>query len=631
MSRKIITHTDKAKAQLKIDPEAFTELNRWLNQEITNALSSRKPLEAVWRDCLRQYEGVPKNAVRNYPIENSPNTEVTVGAIAADSVYAQAMDLKWLQTSPLITTRAVGSDEEDSKDAAAIQRFVNWVMVHEAGAREADDLATLDNIQLGTGIFYIPWIKHIKKTKTAHITSQSPRVFAIPPEDCIVQGGTHGDVEELDLIALRFWMTEAEVFERGKRNHWNLGGQEPAGPDDWVRVRREILDKHQKSVGHVGNLYDIYDIYCYFDIDGCGEREDLLITYSHSGDAILHVAYNPFDYRPIVPFRYQTRPHVFWGLGVLEMIGPYQDVLTDIHNETMANMILANERHWVGRDGVVPGNMRLRRGKITLVPSPKDDLIPLQMADVYPSSFNAQMQIMNLAEKRVGVNEMSQPQGGSMGSRTPGITALTMMQQVNKRFTPAFDGMRQGLGMAAQQCMYRYQEKILANDADVMAHIVQVMGQEDGQRVINVLNNPNFDEAMTVELTASNPSTNREADRQNAVMLTNVLERYYSQVMQLVLLAANPQTPAPVRDIATKIASKAEIMIDRVMRTFDQVRDPATFALGLETEMANLEQQMPQIEQQMMQQMVMEQMVGGGSGGGSGGNAPLGPASGGVG
>ena len=630
MSRKIITHTDKAKAALVIDPEKFTELNRWLNMEITNALSSRKALEAVWRDCLRQYEGVPKRAVRNYPIENSPNTEVTVGAIAADSVYAQTMDLKWLQTSPLITTRAVGNTEEDSKDAAAMQRWVNWVMLHEAGAREADDLATLDNIQLGTGIFYIPWIKRIKKTKTAKITSQSPKIMAIPPEDCVVQGGVHGDVEELDLIALRFWLTEAEVFERGKRNHWNLGSHEPAGPDDWVRVRREILDKHQKSISTAGSLYDIYDIYCYFDIDGCGEREDLYITYSHSGDSILHIAYNPFDYRPIVPFRYQTRPHVFWGLGVLEMIGPYQDVLTDIHNETMANMILANERHWVGRDGVIPSNMRLRRGKITLVPNPREDLIPLVMSDVYPSSFNAQMHIMSLAEKRVGVNEMSQPQGGSMGSRTPGITALTMMQQVNKRFTPAFDGMRQGLGMAAQQCMYRYQEKVLAGDADVMAHIVQVMGPEDGQRIINVLNNPSFDEAMTIELTASNPSTNREADRQNAVMLTNVLERYYGQVMQLVMLAANPQTPAPVRDIAAKIAGKAEVMIDRVMRTFDQVRDPATFALDLETGMAALEEQMPQIEQQMMQQQLVAGMAEGGGGGGGGGPL-LGPESGGVG
>jgi hypothetical protein len=628
MSRKIITHTERAKSLLSIDSEALTELSRWLNQELTNALSSRKPLESVWREVLRQYEGVPKRGVKNYPIENAPNTEITIGAIAADSIYAQAMDLKWLQTSPLITCRAVGSTDEDAKNAGAMQKWVNWVMVHEAGAREADDLATLDNIQLGTGIFYIPWVSYVKKTRTATITSRGPSVLPIPPEDCVVPGGSYGDVEALDLIGIRFWMTDAEIQERGLRNHWNLGSERPAGPDDWIRTRREMLSKHQKNIGRVGSLYDIYDVYCYFDIDGDGEREDLYIVYSYSGDHILHVAYNPFDHRPIVPFRYQTRPHVFWGLGVLEMIQPFEEAVTDLNNEAMANVILANERHWVGRDGVVPGNMRLRRNKITLVPNPKEDLVAIQMADIYPSSFQSQMQIMMLAEKRVGVNEMSNPRPSSiMGSRTPGITALTMMQQVNRRFTPAFDAMRRGLGDAAKQCMYRYQERLLAGDAEASAHVVRVLGNEDGFRVLSILKDPLFDEAITMELTASNPSTNREADRQNAIMLTNILERYYAQAIQLVMMAANPQVPQPVRDVAAKIAEKAEIVIDRVVRTFDQVRDPATFVLDVSEEFAALEQQMPGLALQQLGQL----MSAGGPGGAGQAPPPLGIESGGVG
>ena len=60
------------------------------------------------------------------------------------------------------------------------------------------------------------------------------------------------------------------------------------------------------------------------------------------------------------------------------------------------------------------------------------------------------------------------------------------------------------------------------------------------------------------------------------------------------MLAANPTTPQPVRDVAIKIADKAEEMIDRVMRTFDQIRDPSTFVLEITEELAALEQQMPQ-------------------------------------
>ena len=70
-------------------------------------------------------------------------------------------------------------------------------------------------------------------------------------------------------------------------------------------------------------------------------------------------------------------------------------------------------------------------------------------------------------------------------------------------------------------------------------------------------------------------------------------------------------------------------MIDRVMRTFDQVRDPATFVLGIDEELAALEQQMPQLAMQQLQQLI-----------GAGGQAgpagppvppPLGPEAGGVG
>lgn len=623
MARTIITHTDKAKARLEVSDEALVGLERHLSSELTNALGARRSLETTWQECLRMYEGVPRFRVRNYPIENAPNTEMTVGAIASDAIYAQAMDLKWLQTSPLMTVRSVGNTEEDAKNAQAMQRFSNWVAVFEAGAREADDLATLDDIQLGTGIFYVPWVRKVKKTRTAKITSQGPKILAIPPEDCVVPGGSYGDPEDMEWIGIRFWLTADEIEERGRRNHWNFGEERPAGPSDWMRIRREILGKHQKNLGKMGTLFDIYDMYCYYDIDGDGEREDLYVVYSFSGNHILHIAYNPFDYRPVVPFRYQTRPHVFWGLGVMEMIQPFQEVLTDIHNEAAANMILANERHWVGREGVVPGNMRLRRNKITLVPSPREDLLALQMADIYPSTFQIQAQLMQLAERRVGVNEMSSPRPSAiMGSRTPGITALTMMQQVNRRFTPAFDGMRRGLGGAVRQCMYRYQEKVLADSAEVKAHIVRVLGEEDGMRVIGVLSDQNFDESMTMELTASNPSTNREADRQNAVMLTNILERYYSQAIQLVMLSANPQVPQPVRDVAGKIAEKAEAVIDRVIRTFDQVRDPATFTLDISEELMAFEQQMqPEALQGLAQLM--------GAGGQAG--VPLGIESGGLG
>jgi len=55
------------------------EIGKWLSSEIEDARSARSPQEAEWRECIRQYEAIPKQAQRNVPIENAPNVEVPLG------------------------------------------------------------------------------------------------------------------------------------------------------------------------------------------------------------------------------------------------------------------------------------------------------------------------------------------------------------------------------------------------------------------------------------------------------------------------------------------------------------------------------------------------------------------------
>jgi hypothetical protein len=88
------------------DPGRLEALHGYLLQEVEDALSARQAQEAVWREDLRLYEGVPKNPVRNIPVENAPNTEITLGAIACDSIYAQVIDLIFTIT-PILTVRAI--------------------------------------------------------------------------------------------------------------------------------------------------------------------------------------------------------------------------------------------------------------------------------------------------------------------------------------------------------------------------------------------------------------------------------------------------------------------------------------------------------------------------------------------
>jgi len=575
--------------KLVASEERLNALKQYITEEIEDAFSSRSQLDQEWRDLMRQYEGVPKNPVRNFPIENAPNTEITLGAIACDSIYAQMIDLIYT-ASPLITVNATNSNFVDH--AKAMQRFTNIVATQEAKIRPASENTALDDVQLGTGAYYIPWIEQIKKTKSSEVLRRGPYVFSWPIEDVIVPGGSYDDPQTLPWIGLRSYCTKSDIIKRAERNKskgkWDISGIKPAGNKDWVRSRRETLGRTTTSSRRMSDIYEIIDLYVNFDIDGDGMDEDLLVAFDRTSRSIMFRDYNPFDTRPIEICRYQLRAHLFYGLGVMEMIKPYQEEATEIHNSRTLNMLLANCRFYVALDGTVSETTKIWPAKVQFVQGSVDNLKSFPMADTYPSSPQAQAITTSLAERRVGAGEITSP-SSVIPSHTSGIATLSVLQQVNRRFTPAFDGFKIATGRAIIQCLYRYQERLLAGDKKTEEHIFEIMGSEEGRFVIDTLKDQGFDESFKVELTVSSASVNRDADRQNAIILVNLLATYYQRTLELVAIAANPQTPEPVRDVARKIANSAGEIIERTIRTFDQIRDPEAFRVDINAELDKIQ------------------------------------------
>lgn len=595
-----IVTTHKQVEPLVATADGADRFRAFVDREIEDAISARQPQEAVWRDALRQYDGVPKNPVRNTPVENAPNIEVTLGAIATDAVYAQAIDLIF-NISPIVTARAVSPDLVNS--VKALQRYINWGAANEWNLRPAAEETTLDDVKLGTGVYFVPFTEELRKTRTQRIIARGPRVQTVPVEDFLVPGGSYSDLQTAKWVAYRRWYTDQEIADEARENEWDIEGIQAVGAVGWVRNRREVLGRSLTSAVY-SELYEVWRCYAYFDIDDDGMHEDLIGVWDRTSRKLLHVGYNRYDTRPFEAARYQLRGHLFYGLGVMDMVRPYQAETTEVHNYALLNALLSNARFWKARDGSVPETMRVWPGKVQFMNDPKD-LEPVQMADVYPSIGALQAFPISMAERRVGINDLSTPRPSAvLGSRTPGITALSLLQQTNRRFTPAFDAIRLATAGAVRQCLYRIQEQLLAGDRATEKHIRQVLGESEGLAVIALLKQPDFDRAVEVELTASSATINRDVERQNSLLLVNLLTTYYQRTLELVAIAANPQTPMPVKDVATKIAKAAGEMIERTIRTFDQVRDPMAFIVDVEAEL----DQTKDISQQglaMLQQMLM--------------------------
>lgn len=603
--------------ELNPTSEQLSRFRNWLQQEVEDAYAARQPQERLWLDLLRQYEAVPRQATKNTPIEGAPNLEIPLGAIASDSIYAQALDLIYT-VSPLLTVRPTNGSRF-VRHAKAMQSWVNYMANNEVGLREAVENTLMDDCQLGTGIYYVPLVEHVKKTRNFRVTSKRPRVFSHPVEDTIVPGGVMDDIQDIPWIGLRFWYTKSEMMGRAKYRNWDISKSAPAGSKDWVRHRRESLARTRDEVTRRVDIYEVHNLYVRYDIDEDGFEEDLLAVWDRTSNQILNVIYNPFDRRPIEKVCYQIRPHLFWGVGVMEMLQQFQEETTILHNQQLLNVILANCRFWKARTGTVPENFKFWPNKVLTMANP-EDLQPEQMADIYNSLPMTQSMVASLAERRVGVNEMTQPsRSQTFGNRTPGITALSLIQQQNKRFTPAFDGIRLGTSAAVRQAVWRYAEMVQDGDMEVVEHIMKRMGQEDGRLIVELLQDPEFDQHVSIELTASSASANRDADRQNAIMLMNVMGPYYDKMVQLVMMASNPQVPDQVRAAIVKSAQATSELIDRTVRTFDQIRDPASFIVDIAPEIDQAQQQADQMAEmqalapflQMMLENAAEQPTGG--------------------
>lgn len=578
--RLIEQYRDVAEARLSARAEQIEALEQWLTEEIEDSVSARYAQERRWTESLKMYEGIPREPIRDTPVEGARVIEIPLGAISADAIYAQAVDTIFA-VAPVLTARSVGPENVEA--AQGFQRLIDWTVPNELNFRCAGEESILDNVQLGTGVLYTPWIESVKRTRVARVTARHPRMFSVAPENFFVAGGAEADLQWTPWVAMRTWLSEGDYRERVALRGWKDLATS-VGMIDWVRSEREKLGATTSS-RKINFLYEIWHVWAHFDVNGDGLEEDVLVVFDRTSRRVLKLTYNPFDRRPFSAMRYQLRPHLFYGIGVIEMVRPFEEEATEVHFHRLLNMLLVNSRIFVGRDGLVNETTRVWPGKFIGTANPREDLQVLPMADVYTSAYQGESIPISMAERRVGLNDLATPRASQvLGSRTPGITALSLIQQVNRRFTPAFDGMRFALADAARQGLYRYQERLLAQDRAVEGHLARVLGA-DARAVVGLLKSPEFDEAIAIELTASSASTNKETDRQNSLALMNVMLPYYERSLQLAAVAVAPTTPPPIRAIAQKIAGAAAKLVERTLRTFDQVRDPRALIVTFEDEL----------------------------------------------
>ncbi len=566
---------------LRINSKRKQDLTSYLSTEIDLALSTRQSLEEDWRQNIRLYESIPELKQRNVPYVMASNRVLPLSAIAVDAIYAQ-MITNVSQVKPFVTVRATQTAFQEH--AQAVQKRVELGAPTWGFYSSLCDMAK-DSCKLGTGLTYTRWYDTRIKTKRARISFRGPRITSIPIENLLVPGGSYGDIDALPWISIIYYMTRAELQEKANLAGWDVAADHVGGTQtNQVRRAREYYTRQYGDISQSSELCDIHELYCSFDIDNDGEREELLVIYDHNVHQIYWMDYAPYDHRPHSFARFNNQEYLFYGQGVVSMVKELNKIASDCVNHWIDNAFLANTRMWATPPGTLDGEQTILAwaGRNIKANDP-DKIKELRLSDEYVSLPQIISLVVGLAERRTGINDLSTPRPSQvLGSRTPGITALSLLQQVSNRQTPAFDNIRNAAADSLKQCIYREQERLLTGDPQLEQYLIKLLGQKDAQLYTQILKDTEFDDSVTVEMAASSASQNKQADQQALLGFGQLFRQYVQDMAQAAVATSNPQVPPLLKTIIEQGAEGYSKLMSRIMLTFDQIRDPENFLLSLQ-------------------------------------------------
>jgi len=590
--RIIATGTGEA---LKLTPDRRSRLKEYLMDEHNRARNGRAGLENTWRHAIRAYqaEALDQPDRRWRPFTGAPRIEIGLVGQLCDTVQSQVEDLIF-QVKPPLTIRS-RKDEYDEA-AAAIQDYVDHGV--ESGRwnfEPAIKRGAIDWAQLGTVIWYVPFTKTVRVTDARKVITLGARISLVAPENFYLPKTADKDIQQASFCTLRTFMSKKQLALRARLNKWAI--DDAAGMPDSDLVGHDRRAAAGLSSGGASKPpVTVARTWCYFDLDGDGMEADIIVTWNMLTGGIMKAEYDTYDYRPFVLQNYQDRAHSYAGVGVAEQVMQYQNAATEIINNHIWNMMIANTKAYTGPSEAMQEVQEIYPGAYIPNDSGKE-VKPLDLGVVNASSVQAVQIILTMAKERVGTAQLSAPVRSA--SRTPGISMLSMLQQANRRFTHPFNNLRDGAAECVMQCLYREQEEVRAGNAELIAKIKAVMGDEKADLIIGLMRKSEVElfDALDVELVVSSVSINRESDRQNLVMLaTQVVPLYWNVKKELAQFISAPPFPGAAE--AAKEADKVfDKLFTKIIKTFDQVSDARAFMIPLE----NIEQDAGHFDQMLNQ------------------------------
>ena len=555
-------------AVITISDEQREQLLSWLDENLNHLKDAQQRKQDIWADYEIAYRAYPE-PYKTTPFEGASALVVPVIAMAVDPIHAR-LDTGIFKQDPVITLKALRKDVIPL--VPSVQKFINYWLTHVAKMRQVASPRMLECTKLGTMVFKTTYDREVYKIKTYdpkkdyEVIERTEVRFAGPRPI----GVSLGDF--LFPPSYQFLQDCHMVAERIRTTYWKLKIAEASGKlkdvdkikDQTTHQRTPVEDARELAAQHVGVARNtdliVYEIWFDYDIDGNDLPEHLVCTYHPETRTILQLRYNWYfnQKKPYVLIPYTVTNDSLYGIGLCEMVLPFQQAITKWEQMAQDNAYIANIRMFiVKRESGIEEVPRLYAGRCFFVDDPRSDFIPFATGDIYPSTLSERQNLFGLVEKRTGVSDyLTGRESPIIGTRATATSTLALIQEGTKRVEEVLENFREGFAEILLNCISIWMQYGLEG-LDEM-----VLGEDsvaaDVRKFFDIVTQTNIHGTIAIDLTATDASGSRAALQQMQLQLIQIMMGYYEKLLEAMSIALQMQQQpggeaavAVIRDTAT--------------------------------------------------------------------------------
>jgi hypothetical protein len=598
------------------DPKRADTLMEYLVQELRDAQAARKPLEESWVKWDNAYRCIPSDEKKDFPFEGAANLVVPVIATDVDTLFSRFMGILFAPSN----LWSVGARRPEMMDVAPrVQEFLEWAQDNEIKPYDPICDWMLEMCKKGTGVLKQRYTRRMKKVyewreldsgiwqQQANILLEDhPSMHHVQLADFYLPAYAT-DIQEAPWTAERVMLTFDQYMERVAagvyQNIENFSQWYANSRGSVVEQNMQALDRFRPSYGR---RFEMFEFWVDFDIDGDLQREALVCTIHPESRTYCRLDYNPFfnQDKPYSIARYMRVEKRFYGLGLCEMLWPFQEEVSTQHNQridggTVANSVMLKAKTGIG----IREDEPIYPGRIWLLDNPESDLMPLRMGEKFDSTVNDENLTVAYAAKRTGVNDYVSGVPSAAAAYGPAYTTQQMLQAGAKRFDQTLREVRVALSESGTRVLELYQQ-FNQRGKEFIA-----LGNEDGAMVHQVLQFPLdlIRKGLSVTVTAIDASNSKEAKIRTNTIIMQQLTQFYMQYMQGMQYLVNPMVPPPIKQVVIDMLKGGSIIFRRILDDYG-VQDASRVIPELQGA----------IDDQFQQLAALSQSFGGGAGGGGG-------------